>query len=209
MWTLGDRNEVTKGPRTAAFLRRLVIGCFVLVAVGCGSATEFEFDKFDLTPVQEELAEFSLGEYRIPIPIVNYQADNQPIQRNRFQLEFELFALVSPDEKSQITEAWENHQGKIRDRVIRICRNSSLEELQEPELATLKGHLLDALAPQLGANEVRQLLITEIVSQEIASESGGHESHGHESHGHETHGHETHGHETEGHETEAHAANAH
>jgi hypothetical protein len=165
--------------RTNPSLRRFVAGWCVLAVLGCGSVPEVEFDKFDSTPAQEELAEFSLGEYQIPIPIVNYQVDKRPIQRNRFQLEFELFALVSPGEKSQITEAWENHQGKIRDRVIRICRNSSLEELQEPELATLKGRLLDALAPQLGANEVRQLLITEIVSHEIASEIAGHETDAH------------------------------
>jgi flagellar basal body-associated protein FliL len=152
---------------SATFPRLFALGCIVTVMGGCGSRPQFEFDDLDLVPTQEELAEFSLGEYRIPIPVIKYHADSQPSQRNGFQLEFELFALVSPNEKSQITEAWDRHHGKIRDRVIRICRNSSLDELQEPELATLKARLLDALAPQLGQKEVRQLLITEIVSQEI------------------------------------------
>jgi hypothetical protein len=152
-----------------------VVGCIILVIGGCNSPPEFEFDELDLVPTQEELAEFSLGEYRIPIPVTTYQADSRATQRNGFQLEFELFALVSPHEKSQITEAWDRHQGKIRDRVIRICRNSSIDELQEPELATLKGRLMDALAPQLGENEVRQLLITEIVSQQLSTETESHE----------------------------------
>src|SRR5262245_37310368 len=101
-------------------------------AVGCSSPPQFEFDELDLVPAQEELAEFSLGQYRIPIPSITYDADNRPLQRNRFQLEFELFALISPNEKSQITVAWEQHQKKIRDRVIRICRNATIDELQEP-----------------------------------------------------------------------------
>ncbi len=150
-----------------------VAGLFVLVG-GCSSRPTFEFDELDLVPAQEKFAEISLGEYRIPIPVVTYQDDNRPRNRNGFQVEFELFALVSPDDKSQITEAWDRHQGKIRDRVIRICRNSSLEELQEPELTTLKGRLLDALAPHLGEKEVRQLLVTEIVSQKLITQTAGH-----------------------------------
>jgi flagellar basal body-associated protein FliL len=166
-------NMRVRGTANRSTVHRLIVaalsmaGCATLVAWGCSSPPTFEFDELDIAPAQEELAEFSLGEYRIPIPVTKYEADKRPIHRNSFQLEFELFALVSPHEKSQITEAWDRHQGKIRDRVIRICRNSSLDELQEPELATLKGRLLDALAPQLGENEVRQLLITEIVSHEI------------------------------------------
>jgi hypothetical protein len=167
MWFAGFNKLPKSSPNSATFRQLFAAGSIVSVIVGCSSPPAFEFDELDLVPTQEELAEFSLGEYRIPIPVIKYRADSQPSQRNGFQLEFELFALVSPHEKSQITEAWDRHQGKIRDRVIRICRNSSLDELQEPELATLKARLLDALAPQLGQKEVRQLLITEIVSQEI------------------------------------------
>jgi hypothetical protein len=137
------------------------------VVFGCGSQPAFEFDELDLVPVQEELTEFLLGKYTIPIPIVEYRRDSPPRSRNRFQLDFQLFALVSPHAKSQIEHAWEQHQGKIRDRVIRVFRNASADELQEPELATLKAQLADALRPHLGENEVRQLLITEVVSQEI------------------------------------------
>jgi hypothetical protein len=176
MCTAGFDN-LPQNARTGALVRWLLaVGCIVTVIGGCNAAPKFEFDEFDLVPAQEELAEFSLGEYRIPIPVTTYHADRRPTQRNGFQLEFELFALVSPDEKSQITEAWDRHQGKIRDRVIRICRNSSLDELQEPELATLKGRLMDALAPQLGENEVRQLLITEIVSQQLSTQTASHET---------------------------------
>jgi hypothetical protein len=175
MWIAGCNNKPRIAPTSVKFCRLFAAGCIVSVIVGCSSPPTFEFDEFDLVPAQEELAEFSLGEYRIPIPVTTYQADNRPTQHNGFQLEFELFALVSPHEKSQITDAWDRHQGKIRDRVIRVCRNSSLDELQEPELATLKGRLMDALAPQLGENEVRQLLITEIVSQKLSTQTASHE----------------------------------
>ena len=37
----------------------------------------------------------------------------------------------------------------------------------EPELATLKARLTDVLATQLGEKRLRQILITDIVSQEL------------------------------------------
>ena len=147
--------------------RLLAAAIVVLVSTGCGTKSSFEFDALDLVPPQEELTEFPLGEYRIPIPVVENRGKNQLVQRNRFQLDFNLFALVPPEKKSTISDVWGRHEGKIRDGVIRVCRSASVEELQEPELDTLKGRLMDALAAHMGENEVRQLLITEVASQRL------------------------------------------
>ena len=43
-------------------------------------------------------------------------------------------------------------KASIRDRVILVCRNATTDELQEPELATLKSHLTDAVQAELGSN---------------------------------------------------------
>jgi len=138
------------------------------IAGGCGSHySTFEFDALDLAPPQEELSEFLLGQYSIPIPVVEQRGANEYEHRNRFQFDFELYALVRPENKSSIADDWERHEGKIRDNVIRVCRNASVDDLQEPELSTLKARLMDALASQVGKNDVRQLLITEVVSQRL------------------------------------------
>lgn len=135
---------------------------------GCGSAkSKFQFDRMDLLPVEEELTEFSLGEYKIPIPLAESGNQVRPARRNRIQFDFGLYALVSPKEEEQIEDAWTRHEGTIRDQVINICRSASLQELQEPELATLKARLTDVLASQLGEKRLRQLLITDVVSQEL------------------------------------------
>jgi Flagellar basal body-associated protein FliL len=136
-------------------------------AAGCGSKPTFKFEQMDLLPAEEELTEFPLGKYKIPISVAEDRGKNQPIRRNRFQFDFELFALVSPKEQSQIADAWELHEGVIRDRVMNTCRSASVRELQEPELATLKARLTDVLASQLGEKRLRQILITDIVSQEL------------------------------------------
>jgi hypothetical protein len=135
--------------------------------VGCGSKSTFKFDQMDLVPAEEELSEFSLGEYKIPIPIPDDASAEKLNRRNRVQFDFDLYALISPKEESQFKDAWDLHEGVIRDQVINICRSASVDELQEPELATLKARLTDVLAPQLGDKRLRQLLITDVVSQPL------------------------------------------
>jgi flagellar basal body-associated protein FliL len=135
------------------------------LAGGCGHESSFEYDALDLAPPHEELSEFSLGEYSIPIPVPEEEGGER--QYNRMQLDFQLFALVAPDRKSSIVDSWTRHEGKIRDNVIRVCRNASIDELQEPELSTLKAHLMDALAAQVGEEGFRQLLITEVESERL------------------------------------------
>jgi len=142
-----------------------LVGGFLLgIASGCSSGPSYEFDALDLAPPQEELSEFNLGQYSIPIPVVAEAGSKQRLHRNRVQLNFELYALVRPEQESHLAAGWERHEGKIRDHVIRVCRNATVDELQEPELSTLKARLLDAVAAQIGKQDLRQLLITEVVS---------------------------------------------
>jgi hypothetical protein len=134
---------------------------------GCKPRTAYEFDALDLTPTQDELCEFSLGHYNIPIPIAKSDGPNEGENRNRLDLTFDLYALVAPSYESQMNDVWQRHEGSIRDCVIRVCRNASLEELQEPELATLKSHLTDAVQEQLGPKCIHRLLISEVATKEL------------------------------------------
>ena len=153
------------------FAKRVWVISFLAIvaygAVGCSSKSKFKFDEMDVAPAVEELAEFSLGEYKIPIPVAVDDGAEAQVRRNRMRFDFQLFALVSPKEEPQLADAWERHEGVIRDKVINICRSATVDELQEPELATLKARLTDVLATQLGEKRLRQLLITDVISQQL------------------------------------------
>jgi hypothetical protein len=153
--------------RTCRIALLFTVAVLGFAAGGCNKKTTFQFDGLDVLPPEEELKEFPLGQYKIPIPIVEDRSQNKLIRRNRFQLDFTLFALVSPKEKSQIEDAWERHEGQIRDDVMSVCRSATLDELQEPELATHKARLTDILAAKLGEKQLRQLVINEVVSQQL------------------------------------------
>lgn len=149
----------------------LPANCIALAALcamsGCSSKPKFEFDRMDLLPTAENLSEFSLGEYKIPIPMAEQSEKESVRTRNRLQIDFQLYALVTPSEEAQLADAWKRHEGVIRNEVITICRSASMGDLQEPELATLKARLTNVLAARLGEKRLRQLLITDVASQEL------------------------------------------
>jgi hypothetical protein len=147
----------------------LYAACALACALmGCQSKSSFKFDMMDQLPPEEVLNEFPLGEYKIPISVVTEdRSQNKLTRRNRMQLDFKLFALVSPKEKPQIEEAWGHHEGQIRDDVMNVCRGASVDELQEPELATLKARLTDVLTAKLGEKPLRALVINQIVTQQL------------------------------------------
>ena len=121
----------------------------------------------DLLPAEEKMSEFSLGEYKIPIPVADEHAADSARHRNRLQFDFQLFALVAPNEETHLADVWKRHEGMIRNEVMNVCRSASVRDLQEPELATLKARLTNVLAARLGEKRLRQLLITDIASQEL------------------------------------------
>src|SRR5436190_7615607 len=139
-------------------------GVLCCAAGGCSSKAPFQLDGVDVLPPVEELKEFSLGEYRIPISVVDDRNQAKLTRHNRFQFNFSLYALVSPKEKSQIEDAWGRYEGQIRDQVISICRSATLDESQEPEMATLEARLTEVLAAKLGEKPLRQLVLNAVVS---------------------------------------------
>jgi hypothetical protein len=142
-------------------------GLLAVAASGCGPKEDFEFDELDPTPAQDELIEFSLGKYVIPIPLAKSRGLEDEVKRNRIEFAFALHTLVTSDCKKQLAAQWKRHEGKLRDRIILVCRNARVEELQEPELAMLKSHLTDAVQAELGSRCIRRLLISEVITRKL------------------------------------------
>ncbi len=140
----------------------------MLLLAGCSSPEpEFQFDDLGLLPTQEELVEFPLGHFAIPIPSIDDYGEKKRVPRNRLEFEFELHALVTPKHEAQLTDQWQRHEGKVRDQIIQVCRNASMDDLREVELTSLKSHMIDAVQAVLGSKYIRRLLITNVISQEL------------------------------------------
>jgi hypothetical protein len=148
--------------------RRLLahwIGPLCLVAcLGCGGSHDAH-DEEDGEPPQQYI-EFDLGAYVIPIP-ATLNEELGPSRRNVMQLEFVMHAVVPSQLQPQVENVWQKHAGRFRDRVIELCRVTSLEDLQEPGLETLKSRLLDAARPTFGRAAIDRLVLTDVQYQTL------------------------------------------
>ena len=144
-------------------------GLLVVAAVGCGSKDDFEFDELDMTPAQDELIEFSLGKYVIPIPLLQVVDVGRWPQAKPRRVRVRAATPWSPaDCKKQPRR----HSGSgtkassatasfsfAATRPPRICRNPS-----SPRSSPI---LTDAVHAELGSNCIRRLLISEVVTRKL------------------------------------------
>ncbi len=141
----------------------------LLVALcGCGEEKKATvFDEISRMPTREELVEIEMGQFTIPVPIVLESATERFEPDNLIQLEFTLFAVVDPNHLSMVQRVRRRNEGRIRNRVIRVCRNTPRDDLLEPQLTTLKAHLLDELQPLIGGPAVRRVGVHSVTLDEL------------------------------------------
>ena len=137
-----------------------VIAAAVTVLPGCGSESNIPFEQFERLPrINEKLSMVPIGEYVIPVPgEYSVEADLQK-RHKMVQFEFRLHAAVLPKYEQAVTNNYEDHQGRIQDAVIRVVRSTKVDDLLDPALVTLKGHLGDSIQPYLSDSVVERLHI--------------------------------------------------
>lgn len=134
--------------------------------VGCGKSTEpIAFDSISRLPTNEDLVEIEIGSFIVPIPLVLDDSDENFEVDNRVQINFDLVAVVDPNKQAKVEKLIELHAGKIRNEVMRVCRNTSHVDIVEADWTTFKAHLLDAIQPYLGGAALRRLVMPKIVKE--------------------------------------------
>lgn len=101
-----------------------------------------------------------MGDFSVPVPVNVATGPLGVARQNRVQFRFVLHALVDPADATKTSRLVERRKGQLRDDVMRVCRNSSLDELLDPQLATLRTRLLDATQPLLESVTLRRVLVT-------------------------------------------------
>lgn len=136
----------------------------LIVVLGCGRSVEY-FDEMQMLPVKEELVEFFLGHHGVPVPSKTFQEGVPWTHGNKLYIAFDLHALISPSHTESLTKAWKRQECSFRNDVIKACRCSSLDELTEPDLITLKGQLTELTTKRLGGRRIRRLVLTNVSLQ--------------------------------------------
>lgn len=134
----------------------------LLAMVGCGGDEVSVYRRFEALPFRESLVEMPLGEFAIPVPVVAADEAGGLVRTNLLQTKFELYCQVKPAAESEVRQLAQRNRGELRDRVIRVCRNSSLEDLLDPQLSTFRSRVLDAIQPLFGGVTLRGVLVPEM-----------------------------------------------
>lgn len=138
----------------------------LLAAAGCGGVEELATPDYELLSFREQLAEIPLGAYSVPVPIA-FEAEGGLGRDNRLQFRFELFALVSPRDRAKAIACLARQKGQLRDTVISVCRNSTVDDLLDPQLSNLRSRLLDAIQPLLENVTPKRILVTRRMTEPL------------------------------------------
>ena len=75
---------------------------------------------------------------------------------------FKLIAIVSKDQRQNFVEAANtNHKHRVRQEIVKVARSSSLEDLKDPNLGTMKRLIREEINKVLGTSYVNKVVISE------------------------------------------------
>ncbi|MEM6331149.1 MAG: flagellar basal body-associated FliL family protein [Planctomycetota bacterium] len=141
---------------------------FVSGVTGCGSGEALhDYERFEQLQLRESLVETPLGRYSIPVPVIRLDEAGEMVRTNLIQIKFALHGLVKPGQEDDTARLFERNEGQLRDRVIRVCRNSSLEDLLDPQLSTLRSRILDAAQPLFESVVLKRVLVTDVFTEPL------------------------------------------
>lgn len=143
----------------------LTILTALVVVTGCGEPPVSEFPTAEPLQDKERLAEVEVGDFRIPLVAVDQRqaAERYLSERNSLLFRFRLYVLVPPHRENDVAGRIRSHGARLREEVIRTCRKATLDELDDPELATLKGELREILGRYFGPKHLRQVVVTHVL----------------------------------------------
>lgn len=154
-------------PSTALRLAVLLLGAWSLGITGCGGEQAprlvdyLEDLEFDAST--DATVEVPLGSYHIPVAIPRKGRSDLAWRR----LKFSLYAVTDENRQDSLLEVWEHRKGPFQDEVLRIVRNVTTDELEDPRLSSVKMRLTDMARDQLGEHRVQQLVIVGTVDEPI------------------------------------------
>lgn len=137
----------------------LVAGGLVCAVAGCGggsaeaqtalsAAEQAAAEAESYLPMGIELGQFELREIH-------------PVEGTRSTLTFTLYASVRERDADRLEELLENRRYKVRDHVMTAVRTAALDELDDPDLATLRRRVKLRLARFLPELTFDDILVTD------------------------------------------------
>ncbi len=135
-----------------------VVLMFVLPSAPAEQSTETEVAEAET--IENETVEVSVGKFA---PTNSRAAPGTVIH-----LQFTLVALVSPDNEVRFDEAVnKRYKHQVREKVIKVARSSSLDDLSDPNLSTIKRLVKEEINKLLRKSYISEIVISDFKRTEI------------------------------------------
>ncbi|MFN0199184.1 MAG: flagellar basal body-associated FliL family protein [Planctomycetaceae bacterium] len=113
--------------------------------------------------VEEEGVPAVPGSEQLEVEIGNFNCSNNlAAPGSVLHISFKLAVTVPASEESNFEKAKNANKHRIQEAVIIVLRRSLLEDLNEPELGTVKRRLQESINKVLGKSYVKDIVITDI-----------------------------------------------
>ena len=137
-----------------AVLGLLLSLCLLTTTAGCGGSQA----DTQTTPVTDDQAAAEEAAQPLGIELGEFELrEYHPVEGTRSTLEFTLVASVQVDAAERMQQLLEHRRFKVRDHVMTAVRVAPLEELDDPELASLRRRIelrLRRFLPELPIDDV-------------------------------------------------------
>jgi len=117
----------------------IVIGC--MLASGCFNA-ESMIEAHRAVAIRARLEEVDLGEFHVSLP--------QPAETTAVaEIQFHAFGQVANRDLDGVKESLEKNGTQLRHRLLLATRHLTPEEINDPELTSLRTHIVDVFNESL------------------------------------------------------------
>lgn len=124
---------------------------------------ELEFDG-----PREQAAYPSLGKFSVAIAARGEEATGREAEEETWmKISFRVSAETAPENESGVRSALDEVRGDLNDEILTIIRGSSVEDLADPRLSSLKARMTEAARRLLGRNQIRQLVLSDIKTEQL------------------------------------------
>ena len=120
----------TRVLRNAGVCWSLLLAVSLSSQLGCFNA-EAMIESRRLTAIRARLQEVDLGQYQVTMPVGTWHDATT-------ELDFHIFGKVATRETNTVQEVLETVRPEIRDQLLKVTRELSAEELEDPKLTSLR-----------------------------------------------------------------------
>ena len=87
--------------------------------------------------------------------------DSRPVDNEKYKLEFQLYAVVAPEEDESYIARYERNEHRVRDQVLTAVRLTPVNLFEEPDLASFRRRILLRLRRAIPELRIEQVLVTD------------------------------------------------